>query len=124
MRSTSHYLHSTPARTVMIDTAELMELLEGGRNGPCISIYLPTFRAFPQEQQNRVHFANLLRKVEASLVAALAAKHVIALVAPLRELGEDATFWAHATDGLAIFVSPCFFRMVQLQRVPPELAIV
>jgi hypothetical protein len=108
----------------MIDSAELMELVERDRSGPCISIYLPTFRAFPQEQQNRVHFSNLLREVEDSLVAALEVRHVIALVAPLRELAKDETFWRHATDGLAVFVSPGYFRMVQLQRSPPRLAVV
>jgi hypothetical protein len=108
----------------MIEPAEMAELLDPARTGPCISIYLPTQRPFPQDQQNATRFRNLLKEVEQSLVSALDEKSTIALMTPLHELAQDQEFWTHATDGLAVFVSPGYFRLVQLQRTPPQIAIV
>jgi hypothetical protein len=108
----------------VIDAAEFAELLDQSHEPPCVSIYLPTHRSFPQDRQNAIDFRNLLREVEQSLAGAAYDEPAIdELMAPLRDLALDEDFWTHATDGLAVFASPGYFRMVQLQRTPPRLAI-
>jgi len=41
--------------------------LLGEHTPPCLSVYQPTFRAFPDSQQNRVHYRNLLKELKTAL---------------------------------------------------------
>jgi hypothetical protein len=65
-----------------------------------------------------------VKELQASLGAQAKSEEGAALLAPLHALADDADFWLHALDGLAVFSSPGFFRAMRLQRTVEALAIV
>src|SRR5687767_1728134 len=79
-----------------------------------LSLYMPTFRAGAETQQNRTRLHNLLRAAEAQL----AAQHVAeaertTLLAPIRAL-LDVPEPLQRGDGLALFSAPEFLRLYHL----------
>ena len=79
--------------------------------GPCISLFLPAYRAGAEVQQNPLRLRNLIREAEHHLLLNdLPIPQVEALLEPARELLGDELFWLHPDDGLAIFRSPNLFR--------------
>lgn len=106
-------------------TGDLLAELGAEKQPPCISIYQPTHRRHPENQQDPIRFRNLLRDVRTALVnqghnAAAADK----LLKPFDALADDSAFWNHVLDGLAVFGSPSLFRLVRLQRPVAELTVV
>lgn len=91
---------------------------------PCISLYQPTHRHHPENQQDPIRYRNLLRTVEESLRLQYPAKHIEDMLGPFRKLAEDARFWNHTEDGLAVIGNAGLFRVFRLQRPVPERAIV
>ncbi len=112
----------------MISRADLIELLGAERSGPCVSIYMPMQRRFPESQQNPVRFRNLLKQVEeAGAQAEARADLPVASDDVLKSLGslqEDNQLWSHPHDGLAVFAAPGFFRAFPLPRDVPERVVV
>ncbi len=97
------------------------------RAGPCISLYLPTDRRFPDRKQNAVRFRNLLREAEQSLASSgtpLTDDERTALVAPLHTLAANDRFWHHTQDGLAVVRAPDYFKVFKLQQAVPARAVV
>lgn len=92
--------------------------------GPCVSLYQPTHRTFPDRAQDPIRFGNLLKDVEESLSRQYAGKDIDALMRPFRELAEDSQFWNHTLDGIAVFATPDLFEVFNLQRTVQEKAIV
>lgn len=110
----------------MVDSLErdyAVELL-AARQGPCLSLYQPTHRRFPENQQDPIRFRNLLKSFEASLGKDHGDREVQRLLGPFRKLVEDHEFWSHNRDGLAVLAAPDFFRVYRLQRPVPALAVV
>jgi hypothetical protein len=84
---------------------------------PCISIYQPTHRHRPDNQQDPIRFKNLLRTVEASLRRRYAGTEE--LLAPVQALTGNAAFWNRALDGLAVLAAPGFIRVFRsVPRAP------
>jgi hypothetical protein len=112
------------SRPSAITREEIRDLLQlPGR--PRVSIYMPTFRAGAETQQNPIRLKNLLRSVhekleESGMESAAAAE----MMAPVRELVDDQAFWQTQSDGLAIFFSPEVFRTYRLPATLDELAMV
>src|SRR5690625_1731548 len=71
----------------------------------CISLYQPTHRHIPENQQDLIRFKNLMQKVEQSLSEKYDKREIEQRMKPFYELGEDVDFWRHAREGLAIFAS-------------------
>jgi len=94
------------------------------RAGPCVSIYMPTARRFPETQQDVVRFRNLLRTAENSLGNLLDEQALTALLEPLHELAVNDRFWTHTLDGLAVLRAADLYKVYKLQRTVPERAIV
>lgn len=92
--------------------------------GPCLSLYQPTFRRHPENQQDPVRYKNLLKTLEESLLRQYSARETEAALAPFRDLVGDRTLWNHTWDGLAILGCPGLFRVFRLQRPVQELAVV
>lgn len=105
-------------------TIELLRELLTDRHPPCISLYQPTHRSFPDKQQNPIRYKNLLRKMQASLDAKYDAREVQTIVDRFQELGRDDAFWLRRTLGLAILASPSRFEIFELQRSVPERVVV
>lgn len=96
----------------------------GGQAAPCLSLYQPTHRHHPENQQDVIRFGNLVKSLEQSLLQAHSGADTRALLDPLRALASDAAFWNHTADGLAVFVAKGFFRVYTLPRTVRALAVV
>jgi len=91
---------------------------------PCISLYQPTHRHHPDNQQDPIRYRNLLAEMENSLRQKYPTREVRTLLEKFQALARDDRFWNHRTDGLAILSSPDKFQVFELQRTVTELLIV
>lgn len=91
---------------------------------PCISLYQPTHRHHPDNQQDPIRFRNLVKEVEASLRSKHPTREVRPLLEPFHALAENTPFWNHTLDGLAVLGGGGGFRVFELPRSVPELAVV
>lgn len=89
-----------------------------------MSLYQPTHRHYPANQQDPIRFKNLVRSLEHSLRQKYAAAEIQSLLLPFEELGDDRKFWNFSLDGLAVLAAPEFFRWYRLQRTVCEIAVV
>ncbi|MFT5390440.1 MAG: hypothetical protein ACI8PT_000625 [Gammaproteobacteria bacterium] len=90
---------------------------------PCLSLYQPTHRRHPDNQQDTIRFRHLVKALETSLGQQHATAAVKALVEPFEALAQDHDFWHHTLDGLAVLGAPGLFRVFVLQRPVAELAV-
>jgi len=91
---------------------------------PCLSLYLPTHRHHPDNQQDLLQFRHAIDSLTSSLQKRCSAQETQALIAPFQTLAEDSTFWNHTLDGLVVFGGADFFRIFLLPRPVAELTIV
>ncbi|MBT9598212.1 MAG: hypothetical protein IV094_19680 [Vitreoscilla sp.] len=91
---------------------------------PCLSLYQPTHRRHPDNQQDPIRFRHLVKALETSLRQQHASDAVKTLVAPFEALAQDHDFWNHTQDGLAVLGTPGLFRVFLLQQPVAELAVV
>ncbi|MES1240359.1 MAG: hypothetical protein ABUT39_01950 [Acidobacteriota bacterium] len=94
--------------------------------GPCVSIFLPTFRAGGERQQNPIRLKNVVRDVAGRLEGDWGLRGPAAdeLLEPIRRLVDDNSFWLHQQDGLMLFRSPALFKSFQVPMTLNELAVV
>lgn len=103
---------------------DLRPLLETS-GGPCVSIYLPTFRSGPETQQNPIRYKNMLRTAQERLEEwGLRSPEAEEFLAPARRLVDDYPFWEHQNEGLAVYRSPDLFEAFRLPVSFHELAVV
>jgi hypothetical protein len=91
------------------------ELLKPG-SSPCITIYMPTSRCFPDNVQDTLRFKNLVSMAEEEGTASVGKREIEPLIERLRVFQEEHEFWNHTLDGLAVFVAPGYFRVLRLQQ--------
>lgn len=91
---------------------------------PCLSLYQPTHRHHPANQQDPIRFRNLIKTLEDSLQRKYATRDVRPLLEPFHALAGNESFWNHTLDGIAVLGAPGMFRAYRLQRPVPELGIV
>ncbi len=91
---------------------------------PCLSLYQPTHRRHPDNQQDPIRFKNLVKSLEATLRKTMPAAAADEALAPFAALADDHTFWKHTLDGLAVLGAPGVFRVMHLQQPVPERAVV
>ena len=91
---------------------------------PCLSLYQPTHRNHPDNQQDPIRFRNLVKTLEGSLRQKFKNEEIEPLLEPLLALAEDHDFWNCSLDGLAVLRTNSMFRVYRLQRYVPELAVV
>lgn len=90
---------------------------------PCLSLYQPTHRHYPENQQDRVRFRNLVKALEESLLQKYRKHEIQSLLDPFLALAGDRDFWNHTLDGLAVLGARGMFRVYRLQRPVAELAV-
>lgn len=100
------------------------DLILAERQGPFLSLYQPTHRAFPERQQDPIRFRNLVKTLGDSLREKHRDRDIESLLAPFHALAADTEFWNQGMDGLAVLGAPDLFRVYRLQRPVAELAIV
>ena len=101
----------------------LSELLQA-QEPPCLSLYQPTHRHYPENQQDPIRFRNLVKGLERSLGQKYPAREIQSLLQPFRSLAEDEEFWNRTLDGLAVLSAAGISRLYRLQRPVPELFVV
>ena len=112
----------TQKRTLL--TIESLAELTSAHQPPCLSLYQPTHRRHPENQQNPIRFRNLVKELEASLRQKYPTVETRLLLEPYEALAADHDFWNHTLDGLAVLVAPGLFQVFRLQRPVAELAVV
>ncbi len=104
-------------------TRDDIEALLVERQAPCVSIFMPTHRGGAEADpiRWRVQVDKAEKLLSARGMRTPAAKE---LLAPARQLLEDATFWNNQGDGLACFLSSRFLRLYRLPRTFADLVVV
>ena len=77
-----------------------LALLLADHDPPCLSLYQPTHRRYPENQQDPIRYKNLLRTLEESLRRQYSTKEASVLLDQFRNLASDSVFWNHTWDGL------------------------
>lgn len=98
--------------------------LLANREPPCLSLYQPTHRHYPDNQQDPILYRKLVGELEASLLRKYKKRDVEPLLSPFHALADDRDFWNNTLQGLAVLGAPGFFRYYLLQRSVKELAVV
>lgn len=98
--------------------------LFGACEPPCLSLYQPTHRHHPENQQDPIRFRNLVKALEESLRQKYPKLEVRSLLDPFLELARDRDFWNHTLDGLAVLGATGMFRAYKLHRPVAELVVV
>ena len=91
---------------------------------PCLSLYQPTYRSFPDSQQNIVQYRNRVKELKSAVRQKHAQVDVDVLLQPFEALLDDGEFWAHPQDGIAVFGAAGFFHVEKVQRTVPEVIVV
>ncbi len=91
---------------------------------PCLSLYQPTHRHGPENQQDPIRFGNLVKALEESLLQKYSKREIQTLLDPFLVLAEDRDFWEHTFDGLAVLSARGMFQVYRLQQLVAELAVV
>jgi hypothetical protein len=91
---------------------------------PCLSLYQPTHRHHPENQQDPIRFQNLVKVLEESLLQRYPTDEIRPLLDPFLALADDRDFWNHTLDGLAVLGARGMFRVYRLQRPVAELVVV
>lgn len=107
-----------------LPTNESLVELELTHEPPCLSLYQPTHRRHPENQQDPIRFSNLVKELEASLRQKYPDAETRLLLEPFEALARDHDFWTHTLDGLAVLGGSNLFQVFQLQRPVAQLAIV
>jgi hypothetical protein len=94
------------------------------KEGPCLSLYQPTHRRHPDNQQDPIRFRHLIKALKTSLRQQHTTAAADTLLEPFEALEQDHDFWSHTLDGLAVLSAPGMFRVFLLQRPVAELAVV
>lgn len=103
---------------------ESLAALASADQPPCLSLFQPTHRRHPENGQDRIRFRNLLKELEGSLRQAYPAVEAKQLLKPFEELAQDASFWEHTQEGLAVLAGPDLFRVFSLPLPVEELVVV
>lgn len=109
--------------TVALTDAVLAEL-SADRAAPCLSLYQPTSRHFPENQQDPIRYRNLVKELSASMRGAYPPAEIDALLEPFEALADDAEFWRHTLDGLAVLGGDGVFFALRTPQSVGALAVV
>lgn len=112
------------SQKIVLPTIESLGELASVRPPPLLSLYQPTHRHHPENQQDPIRFGNLVKKLEASLQQKYPDAEVRLHLKPFEALVHDRDFWNHTLDGLAVLSGAGLFRVFQMQRPVAELAVV
>ncbi|MDZ4731082.1 MAG: hypothetical protein SH820_14175 [Xanthomonadales bacterium] len=105
-------------------TNDFRASLSSAHESPCLSLYQPTHRHHPDNQEDPIRFRNLVKQLDQSLQKKYSTQEIRVLLEPFEALSRDHDFWNHTLDGLAVFGAPGLFQVFGLQRTTRELAVV
>jgi hypothetical protein len=88
--------------------------------GPCVSIYLPAGRPYPENRQAPIRFKDLARRAEETLAKSHPGPAAKRIADQLHQLEGNHDFWSHAGEGVAVLASPNRFDAFSLPRAVAE----
>lgn len=91
---------------------------------PRISIYLPTHRTQPQNEQDSIVYKNLVNEAKNQLETKYPKKDWSDTISRLQLLTSEAIFWQHSLDGLAVLASGDDLEIFRLLYAPKAEAVV
>jgi hypothetical protein len=92
-----------------------LKMLAQQTQRPAISLYMPAHRAGQDTQQDPIRYKNLLREAERQLAEeGMKPREIEALLSPAQALMDDAQFWRHQREGLAVFFAEDDFHEYRL----------
>lgn len=99
----------------VLSTREELRSVLADSQTPAISIFVPTHRAGQEIRQDPIRLKNLVKEAEDQLIKeGTRPAEARTLLDPVAGLVEDAAFWRHQDNGLALFRSPDIFRTYRL----------
>lgn len=105
-------------------TNEVLAGFSSDHKPPCLSLYQPTHRRHPENLQDPIRFRNLLKELEASLRQKVPTAEAQLLLEPFEALAQNAEFWNHTLDGLAVLGGPGIFQALRIPQPVVELVAV
>lgn len=120
------FIYTTPMPHHDILTLEDIDALIGARDGPCVSIFLPTARVTRETDQDRIQLKNFRNEAFERLMKdhGLRRPDAELLLEPADELLEDSSFWPYLSDGLVLFLEPETHFMFRLaESFAPRLVV-
>lgn len=94
------------------------------RRGPCVSIYMPTSHGKNGCDENILRFKNLKKIALNSLSKGYDSDEISDFEQRMNRLESDSLFWNRQLNGIAVFLSEGYQRIVNLHRGVTPLAIV
>ncbi|HEU4941192.1 MAG TPA: hypothetical protein VFT97_06195 [Candidatus Eisenbacteria bacterium] len=115
------------SRTLKIEvetfrSEDLKPLLQAAQ-APCVSIYVPTSRRFPEKRQDPIRYRKLVDTAAALLKQGANVPDAEGMIAALRAL-EQEPHWERSLDGFVVFLSPAFAAAYRVPASVPEIAVV
>ena len=102
-----------------------LKALGGRREGPAVSIYIPTHQAGAATRENPIRFKNAAREAERLLTERdMDPKAAQGLLKPAYQLVDDNDFWQHQRAGFAMFLTEDETRQYRAPRAFSELVVV
>ncbi len=108
-----------------VTTDDLRQLAQP-TSGTCVSIYMPTHRKHPQNQQDPIRFKNLAKSAVEQLRDAkgVTPDQLSEIEKELIKLASDWEFWNHRADGMAWLYRDGQSHLYDFQRPVPEQVVV
>lgn len=99
--------------------------LEMPEHLPRVSIYLPTHRTAPDNQNDPIQFKNLAQQAERMLTERFPRRDWQPLIENLQRMHQDdGVFWSHTLDGMAVFAICDVLQIFHLQYRPESRVVV
>jgi hypothetical protein len=105
-------------------TKERLPKLLVEQQSPCVSLYMPTHRRHPENQQDPIRFRKLLQELENTIGRTYPDQKMDDVLGELHTLAHETEFWNHRTDGLGILFAPGLYEIFDLQRPVAELLVI
>ncbi len=84
-----------------------VERLASVKEGPCVSLYMPTARTSPDARQDQIRMKNLARRANQDLVDQGTSPTMAGeILAVLEKIVLQMSFWTESADGIAVFARP------------------
>lgn len=110
---------------VEFDQALFNQLLEAGSDQACVTITMPVKQGSRNLKENQNRLKNMVKLAEDKIINyGLDQATADKILKPAHDLVEETNFWLDQEEGLALFLSPDIFKLMQLPLPLEERGIV
>lgn len=87
---------------------------------PSLSLYMPTHRTPAERSQDPIRYKNLVRQLQSLLQERYPEQDAEPLIQPFLTLEKDPSFWRSNGDGIAVFGTRDYFKVISVHQPLPE----